>query len=788
MTTIVTRAGKGSSLSWVEADANFTNLNNDKVETTAIADMATKTGIETFTNKTINLTSNTLTGTLAQFNTAVSDANLVSLAGIETLTNKSIPESTNRLEFIPSGTGAIATTVQNKLRESVSVEDFLPSGYVTDGSVDYSAQFQLALNSVGNGKIVRFSNSYYLASSITIPANVTLQGPVVASGEQLFNNWESDKVVGTLFLASTATINVGAGAALDKVQILNVALRNGLPFANLTAAQAAVASYAGTAITITGPDAMVSNAAVGGFAQAYICDTKERPKVNWMLVDCTAGLLFNNIYDIPRVENVQCWAFLTAHQFGSVAISLRTGSAFKTTGHFDGGMFSQCFSYGWQVGFDIASDEAVTLNQCFADYYAPGANNGQIGYKFTVSADLIQLIGCGASGQNNGIYVNTSGKVTIIGCNFWGNKQHIVSDQHGHLIVSNCMLRDVNGGWSGNYAVVVNSGVTGTTNIIGNHLSSNTGFSVATAPLENLTSLGNTFDATATDTLGDRKLCDNQVNTITYSVFNAFGTSNNFNYRHASGTAAAPGVSPGGVQVGKSSYQVHTGAAFGSMAVSRVQSYGGNPGAGTTPGAFVWSTTPVGSASSTDRMVLTNSGVLMPFTDNAYTCGQSGNRWSALWAANGVVQTSDYRTKENIEPSVLGLDFIKALRPVSYKWKVGGNEVIRQVYRDTDGNEVDGNTVGAIPSEVITKEKPGTRTHWGLVAQEVKAATDAAGVDFAGWVLTDKNDPDSQQALRYDQFISPLIKAVQEQQAQIDRQEAVIGAIQSQLELLVTGN
>ena len=32
MTTIVTRTGKGAPLSWIEADANFTNLNTDKLE------------------------------------------------------------------------------------------------------------------------------------------------------------------------------------------------------------------------------------------------------------------------------------------------------------------------------------------------------------------------------------------------------------------------------------------------------------------------------------------------------------------------------------------------------------------------------------------------------------------------------------------------------------------------------------------------------------------------------------------------------------------------------------
>ena len=32
MANIVTRTGKGSQLTWAENDANFTNLNNDKIE------------------------------------------------------------------------------------------------------------------------------------------------------------------------------------------------------------------------------------------------------------------------------------------------------------------------------------------------------------------------------------------------------------------------------------------------------------------------------------------------------------------------------------------------------------------------------------------------------------------------------------------------------------------------------------------------------------------------------------------------------------------------------------
>lgn len=47
-------------------------------------------GTQTLTNKTINLANNTLTGTTAQFNTALSDGSFTTLAGSETLTNKTL--------------------------------------------------------------------------------------------------------------------------------------------------------------------------------------------------------------------------------------------------------------------------------------------------------------------------------------------------------------------------------------------------------------------------------------------------------------------------------------------------------------------------------------------------------------------------------------------------------------------------------------------------------------------------------------------------------------------------
>jgi len=67
MTTIVTRAGKGSALSYVEMDANFTNLNTNKLETIDLAPYETSAHAaatyETIANTTAGLAlkSNTTT-------------------------------------------------------------------------------------------------------------------------------------------------------------------------------------------------------------------------------------------------------------------------------------------------------------------------------------------------------------------------------------------------------------------------------------------------------------------------------------------------------------------------------------------------------------------------------------------------------------------------------------------------------------------------------------------------------------------------------------------------------
>lgn len=131
-----------------------------------------------------------------------------------------------------------------------------------------------------------------------------------------------------------------------------------------------------------------------------------------------------------------------------------------------------------------------------------------------------------------------------------------------------------------------------------------------------------------------------------------------------------------------------------------------------------------------------------PFVTNSFSLGLLGpinsgpdnvtRAWKNIYLNTAATVISDERTKENIAPSDLGLSFINNLSPVKYN-KIGGD-----------------------------------RTHYGLIAQQVKSVLDEANIaDFGGWVISDVNDSEGQQALRYEEFISPLIKAVQELTARV---------------------
>ena len=194
------------------------------------------------------------------------------------------------------------------------------------------------------------------------------------------------------------------------------------------------------------------------------------------------------------------------------------------------------------------------------------------------------------------------------------------------------------------------------------------------------------------------------------------------------------------------------------------------------------------------RLIIEAAGTTRPALNNTYELGSSSFRWSTIYAQNAL-NTSDARLKTDVQESSLGLDFISALNPVQFRYIEGGNTVER-VQTGTETVEItpaipaqpevldeEGNVIQEATEEVpaVTEERPiyeevvtpreGIRTHFGLLAQEVKAAL-PDGLDFAGWALADKEDAESTQFLGYAELIAPMIKAIQELKAEVDALKA----------------
>ena len=116
---------------------------------------------------------------------------------------------------------------------------------------------------------------------------------------------------------------------------------------------------------------------------------------------------------------------------------------------------------------------------------------------------------------------------------------------------------------------------------------------------------------------------------------------------------------------------------------------------------------------------------------------------SVNWTA-----TSDGRFKTNIRQNVPGLDFIRLLNPVTYNF-------------DLDKLNKFNNSNG-----LQTSHKTGI-IYSGFIAQDVDSIVKSLNYQFSG-VKVPENDQTDMYGLRYAEFVVPLVKAVQEQQLQIE--------------------
>lgn len=147
-------------------------------------------------------------------------------------------------------------------------------------------------------------------------------------------------------------------------------------------------------------------------------------------------------------------------------------------------------------------------------------------------------------------------------------------------------------------------------------------------------------------------------------------------------------------------------------------------------------------------------GDLRPSADNTYDIGTSALRWDDVFATSGTVNTSDIRDKENIRPIPYGLTEVMKLNPVIYNWK------------DRPEQEP---KLGLIAQELLPVLKEVVKTHDYEVSEEDESLS-RVKLDRLG--------------VYYSDIIPVLIKATQEQQDIIEKQQKLIEQMEARLQKL----
>jgi trimeric autotransporter adhesin len=188
---------------------------------------------------------------------------------------------------------------------------------------------------------------------------------------------------------------------------------------------------------------------------------------------------------------------------------------------------------------------------------------------------------------------------------------------------------------------------------------------------------------------------------------------------------------------------IELGYLTGKQADAGKIQYGGFGG-----GANVVNIVGGGTASlGTDRAIklwseggLAIKGNTLPDINNFYTLGSNTFRWKEIWTNAGTINTSDARLKTNITTLPYGLQQVLQMKPVQYNWKTN----------------------------------PTADLQIGFLAQDIKEIIPEA-------VVTPTNG--APMGMKYTELIPVLVKAIQEQQKQIDDLKKENAAIKSKLKL-----
>lgn len=171
----------------------------------------------------------------------------------------------------------------------------------------------------------------------------------------------------------------------------------------------------------------------------------------------------------------------------------------------------------------------------------------------------------------------------------------------------------------------------------------------------------------------------------------------------------------GDFRIGNDTYRLKMGVALagGGAGTSRIHAEGGS-------GRIVL------GGNDTDVIRFDPTTGVYPGSDNTFPLGTSGNKWTEVWATDGTINTSDWRLKTDVADIEYGIEAVEQLHPVHYRWK----------------------------------DRPEAGYRLGLIAQEAE--------EVVPEVVEHPKEEDGYLGMRYAELVPVLVKAIQEQQEEIE--------------------
>lgn len=145
--------------------------------------------------------------------------------------------------------------------------------------------------------------------------------------------------------------------------------------------------------------------------------------------------------------------------------------------------------------------------------------------------------------------------------------------------------------------------------------------------------------------------------------------------------------------------------------------------------------------------------------------GNVSNRWTAVYATNGAIQTSDENLKKNIKPISYGINEVMQLNPITYYWKEEkcNSLIIPDAKKQLKLGFIAQEVENIIP-EVVYTDTYKSKTYESDEVEKVEAA---------------------RIGINYEELIPVLVKAKQEQNDKLIKLKAKAENLNSEIELLL---